>query len=150
MSSLGWNLMHRHDFSCSLMHLLKFFKNTPEYLTRGTAQMFITLMKFLQYSLVSSSFLLFNFFFHLVLFDGICYQYSQVLVIFLFYIDSDFFLDLVVLFLPSFVIFPFSFLAFHIFLYQLPFLYPDCIFCMYKSFKFFFSFGKQFDVIYAH
>ena len=38
-----------------------------------------------------------------------------------------FFLDLVVLFLPSFVIFCFSLLALHIFLYQIPSLYLDCI-----------------------
>ena len=39
--------------SFSLVH----FKNGPEYLTRSTAQVFIPLIRFLQHSFVSSSFL---------------------------------------------------------------------------------------------
>ena len=59
MPSLGC-LMHRHKFSCSLVcllgSLLVYFKNGSEYLARETAQVFIPLMRFLQYSLVLSSF----------------------------------------------------------------------------------------------
>ena len=40
-------------WSSSLAH----FKNGPEYLTRGTAQVFISLMRFLLYSLILSGFL---------------------------------------------------------------------------------------------
>ena len=51
-------LMNQQEFSCSLVHFLKFFfKNGPKYHTRRTAQVFIHLMRFLQYSLVWSSFL---------------------------------------------------------------------------------------------
>ena len=62
--------------------------NGPEYLTSRTAQVFIPLIKFLQCSLVSSSFLVFprysflNAFIHLYLFDGVRFQYFQVLISF--------------------------------------------------------------------
>ena len=59
------------------------------------------------FSLVFSSFFSSFFFFHLRLFDGIRFQYSQVFLNFNFSEHSDFFLDLGVLFLPSFVIFRF-------------------------------------------
>ena len=53
--------MNNHEFSCSLVHLLKFFsrplKDFLEYRTRGTAHVFTLLMRFLLCSLVSSSFL---------------------------------------------------------------------------------------------
>ena len=57
-----WNVRPyaRHEFSCSLVCLLKFLlyplQNGPEYLTKGSAQLFIPLMRFLMYRLVSSSF----------------------------------------------------------------------------------------------
>ena len=57
--------------SSSLVHLRK----GPEYLTRGTAQLFIPLIRFLPESLVLSGFLVLlrysflNFVFHLLLFD---------------------------------------------------------------------------------
>ena len=60
------------------------FKNGSKYLTRGRAQVFISLMRFLQYSLILSSFLVllkiffFNFFFHLHLFDGVHFLYSSI------------------------------------------------------------------------
>ena len=66
------------------------FKNGPKCLTRRTAQVFILFIRFLPYSLVSSSFLIlqrYSFlisFFHLHLFDCICFQYSYVFVSFLF------------------------------------------------------------------
>ena len=66
-----------------------YFKKCPKCLTRGTIQRFIPLMRFILQSLVLRSFLIrlkysFVFFFHLHLFEGICFQLSQVLVIFLF------------------------------------------------------------------
>ena len=75
--SIGW--------SSSLVH----FKNYPAYLTRGTGQVFIPLMRFLLYRFASKSFLVnlrdsFLFlFFHHHLFDSVHFHYSQVLVIFL-------------------------------------------------------------------
>ena len=70
----------------SLVHFL----NSPDYLTRRTAPMFILLIRFLLYSLVSS--ILFCFFFYIYLFDGVHFHYSQVFVSFLFPERSDFFL----------------------------------------------------------
>ena len=56
--------MHRHEFSCSLVPFISLinFKNNPGYLKRGTAQVFIPLMRFQQCSLVSSSFLVLFYF----------------------------------------------------------------------------------------
>ena len=74
-------------FICLSSSLVR-FKNGSEYLKDGTALVFIPLMRFLLQSLVSRSFLVclgyFSnfFFFHLRLFDGVCFQYSQVHVIF--------------------------------------------------------------------
>ena len=48
--------MHCHQLSFLLVHLLKFI-SCPDYLTRRTAQVFISLMRFLLQSLVSKSFL---------------------------------------------------------------------------------------------
>ena len=84
------NMVHFSSFS--LVH----FKNGPEYLTRGTAQVFISLIRFLLQRLFSRSFLVYlryTFFsFNLGLFDGVRFQYFQVLVIFLFSKRSDSFL----------------------------------------------------------
>ena len=72
--------------SSSRVHLRK----GPEYLTRGTAQVFIPLMRFLLLSFVSSSFLVllrysfWIFFFHFCLFDGVSLQDAQVFVGFVF------------------------------------------------------------------
>ena len=79
--------------SSSLVH----FKNDPEYLTRWIAQVFTPFIRFQQYSFVLSSFLVLrycflNFFFHLHLFDGVSFLYSQVFVRFLFLGRSNFFL----------------------------------------------------------
>ena len=77
------------------MHcLLAHFKDGPEYFKRGTAQVFIPWMRFLLQSLVSRCFLVhqrysFLFFFHLHLFDGVRFQYSHILVGFLFSVHSD-------------------------------------------------------------
>ena len=71
----------------------------PSMLQGGPLRLFILLMRFLLLSLVSSftvhprfSFLIF-FFFYVCLFDGICIQYFQMLVIFLFSEWSDSFLN---------------------------------------------------------
>ena len=66
--------------SSSLVHLRK----GPEYLTSGTAQVFIPLIRFLLLSFVSSSFLVLlrfflNFFFHFHLFEGVILQDAQVI-----------------------------------------------------------------------
>ena len=59
--------------SCFLIYLSEFlscpFLNGPEYLIRRTAQMFVSLMIFLQYNFVLKSFLIFL---NLYLFDGVC------------------------------------------------------------------------------
>ena len=69
--------------SSSRVHLRK----GPEYLTSGTAQVFIPLMKFLLESFVSSSFrvLFSDHVFHLHLFDGVSLQDAQVFVGFIFF-----------------------------------------------------------------
>ena len=73
--------------SSSRVHLRK----GPEYLTSGTAQVFIPLMRFLLESFVSSSFrvlLRYSFsdrVFHLHLFDGVSLQDTQVFVGFIFF-----------------------------------------------------------------
>ncbi len=64
----------------AMVHLRK----GPEYLTRGTAQVFIPLMRFLLESFVSSSV------FHLNLFDGVSLQDTQVFVGFIFFERSNF------------------------------------------------------------
>ena len=98
-------------------------------------------MRFLLCSLVSSCFLvLLRWFFFLIFsFISVCVmvsapsilRYSQVLVNFFFSRCSDFFFffDLVVLFLPSFVVFCFSLLSWLISLCQIPSLYTDCTEC---------------------
>ena len=78
-----------------LVPLLFILRMVKSILQRSTAQMFILLMRFLL-SLVSRFFfvrLRYSYlilFFHLYLFDGVRFQYSQVLVIFLFSPCSDF------------------------------------------------------------
>ena len=84
-------------WSICLISPLVHFKNSPEYVTKMIVQAFISL-RFLLYSLVSRNVILLRysllifFFFLLHLFDGICIQYSQVLVIFLFSEQTGFFL----------------------------------------------------------
>ena len=116
-------------FSDSIVEVL----NCLEYLTKVTAQVFITLMRFLQCSLVSSSFLILLRYLFLI-FSFI----SDFLLCLLPMWPSTFnfpFLrtfwfrfDLVILFLLSSVVFCFSLLAWHIFRYQIPSLYPHWLF----------------------
>ena len=138
--------MHRHEFSFlwSIFSSLVHFKNGPKYLTRGTAQVFIPLMWFLLYSLVSSIFirsLEINFFFNFHLFDAIHSQYPNVLVSFLFSERSDFVL---IWLFNSFR--DLSFSTFHYlhgtfinakFHPYIVTLYPHCL---YLGFQFFFHF----------
>ena len=118
--------------SSSLVH----FKNGPESLTRETVQVFIRLMKFLLCSLVLSCFprspeiLFCYFFFHFHFFEGVRFQYSQVLVSYLFSKRFDFLIVLAVLFLPTYVVSHVSLLAWLIFLCQSPSLCPDYIFSL--------------------
>ena len=136
----------------SLVHL----KNGPEYFTRGTVRVFIPLMRFLQCSLVSSSFLVllrYSFLFllspphvklcPLPVFLGICR--------FPFLRAFWFCIDLVVLFLPSYVIFRFSLLAWYIFYGRfhpnILTVYPHC---PYKGFQSFLIFYKQFYVVMVY
>ena len=62
----------------------------PEYLTRGTAQVFIPLIKFLLEGFIWSSFLVLlryyflNFVFYFYLFDGVSFQDAQIFVCFVF------------------------------------------------------------------
>ena len=63
------------------------FKKDSEYLTSETAHVFIPLIRCLLQSLVSRSFLTrlrysFLIFFHLRFFDGVHFQYFQILVVF--------------------------------------------------------------------
>ena len=67
--------------------------------------------------------ILYYFFFHLHLLDGVRSQYSQIIVGF-------FFSDLLILFLPSYVVFRFSLLTWHIFLWQISSLCLDSIFLL--------------------
>ena len=62
-SSLGCNALYMVisflvTWSICLSSSLVHFKNGPEYLTRGTVQVFIPLISFLLYILVSSSFII--------------------------------------------------------------------------------------------
>ena len=120
---------------------LAFFRNGSEYYTRGAVQVFKHLKKFLQYSLVSSSFLVLQrycFFFLLSPLVFWCQLpiFPSILK-FLFLQAFWFFLNLVVLFFPSFVVFCFSLLSWNIFLYQILSLYRLCI---SSGFQFFFLF----------
>ena len=64
---------------------------------------------------------------------------------------SWYFLDLSVLFLSSFIFFPFSLFARLIFQYEIPFLYPDCIFILFISeIPIHFHFYKQLDAIHVY
>ena len=77
--------------------------------------------------LFSWGILFFSFLFHLRMFNSFRFQYSQVFVGFHFFKCSDFFLDLAVLFLSSYVVFCFLLLARHVFLCRILSLYPHCI-----------------------
>ena len=93
---------------------LVYFKNGPEYFTKGTAPIFILLLRFLRFCLVSSSFLFllrysFLIFSFISTYLRCLLPISQVFVDFLFSESSNFFLSLVVEFRFCHV----SFSAFH-------------------------------------
>ena len=115
--------------SSSLVH----FKNGPEYLTIRTAQVYIPFIRFLLYSLVSSNFLvLLRYSFESFSFISTCLMVPV----------SNISMYLHASFSPCVQIFSwfgcsihsviygysFSLLAWRIFLFQIPSLWPDCIF----------------------
>ena len=125
---LSFLLLWSICWSSSLVH----FKNGPGYITRGTAQVFILLMR---YSLGSSCFFVLlrysflNFFLHLHLFDGVRLQYSQVFAGFFFSEHPDFsWLGSSILL--SCAVSRFSLLAWRIFLCHIPSLCLDWIFSL--------------------
>ena len=76
--------------SICLISTFVYIKNGSEFLIRGTAEICISLMIFFQESLVSRSCLISLtfvfadlFFFHLRLFDRVCFKYSKIFVILL-------------------------------------------------------------------
>ena len=79
-------------FSICWNSFLVHFKNGSEYLTRETAMVSIPLMRFCCWAWFRDFFFSFSFFLHLYFFNGICFQYHQLLVIFLFFERSDSFL----------------------------------------------------------
>ena len=117
-------------FSSSLVH----FKKGPEYLTRSTAQVFIPLIRFPLQCFVSRSFLvLLRYFFFVFSFISTCLMASASKVpkyLYVLYFSERSNLYLAVSFRPSGVICHLSFLAWHIFLYQNPSLWPGCIFLL--------------------
>ena len=110
---------------------LVLFKNGPEYLTWEIVLVFIYLLIFLLCCLVSSSFFVLlrvkKKFLPFYLFNGVRFQYTQVFVSFRFSVHSVFIYWFVVLILPSCVVSHYMLLAWHIFLYRITFLNPDCI-----------------------
>ena len=149
--------MHRHYLSWSLVYLWNFFPYLFQELSRISLRgppRFLSLWwdsYYRSWFREAFSFVLFfSFFFHLRLFDGVHYSYIHVIFFFYWHFDS-------LLFSFLFLSFP-LWLAWHIFLCQIPFLYPDCIFfCFYKIllilfrfFFFFFFFCKPFGLIYVH
>ena len=142
-------------FPCSsLVH----FKNDSEYLTRGTAQVFLFLLC-VSYNIVwfwvaflLSKDTLYSFFFHLPLFDGVRFQYPQVFVSFLFSEHSKFFLIWLlhsvrhVSRLPLFII---SMVYFSM-LNSIPIFGLYFLTVCIRLSNFVFVFGKQFDAIRVH
>ena len=111
---------------------LVYFKND---LTRWTVQEFIPLMRFLLQSLVSNIFLIFLGFPLLFFILSPLVRWCELQIFpstchFSFLQGLWFFFDLAVLFLLLFIFFHFSFIAWHIFPCQIPFLYLDCIFLL--------------------
>ena len=105
------------------------FKNDPEYLTRGTTWVFITLIRILLYILTRVVFWFSEILF-LKFFLWSPLQIFPSISIFPFLRGFWFFLGLVVWFIPSCVVSRFSLLARCIFLCQIQFLYLDCIFSL--------------------
>ena len=100
-------------WSIHLSSSLVYFKKGSNNLTRGFSQVFIPLMRTLLQRFVLRSFIIllrysFKLFLHIHLLDSVCFQYSQILVVFLFSQHSNTFLILVVLFLLLFLFSHFS------------------------------------------
>ena len=137
--------------SSSLVH----FKNGPEYLTRGDSPgiyPFDEICYIVWFPVVYSfsGDTLFNFFFHLHLFDGVHFQFSLVFLSFLFSKHTDFswFGSSI-----PFVMcrFPLLIISKGIFLCRIPSLCPDCIFSLpVWGFPILFYFWKTVYVVHAH
>ena len=147
--------MHCHEFSRSLVHLLKFFsppfQECPEYLTREGHP-----RRFLLNSLVSSNFFIFLRYYFLFfissplvwwcplpIFPSTCkFSFPQSILIFV---------GLVVLFLLLCVILASPYLQ-GAFFYAKFHSYVLTVYShyMYWSFQLFFIFSKQFDIIHVH
>ena len=131
-------LMYCHQFLCLLVYLSEFFP----------------LMRFLQRSLFSRGFLVLLrnffliFFLHLCLFDGVCIQYSQVLVIFFPYKHTDIFLIWLLYSFHCFFI-PASYYQHGTFFKAKFHSYICKFFCLYQCLQFFFIFCKYLNIIYV-
>ena len=128
--------MHLALRSIGLSSSLVTFKNGPEYLTRGTAKVLISLIRFLLYSLVLSSSLVLLWYSFIIFLSSplvLCCSLPIFLSIckFPFFRAFLLFLDLVVPFFPLYLVSCFSLLAWHIFLCQISSLCPDCSHCLY-------------------
>ena len=120
-------------FNCWRSCLVYFMKG-HDYLIREIAQVFIPLVRFTLWNLVSS-FLVrlrysFLFFISSLL---VWFKYSQVLVSFLFFerFEPVLIWQFYSFRLPSFVFLPFSILAWHIFLFKIQFLCRDGMFLFF-------------------
>ena len=127
--------------SSSLVHL----RRGLEYLTRDTAQVFIPLIRFRLESFVSSSFLVLLRYSFWILFFISTFLWCQPprspsICRFRFLRAFYSCPYLVVPFHQLYVICHFSLQALHIFQCQIPFLWPDCIFCVYYGLQFFLYF----------
>ena len=114
--------------SFSLVH----FQNCPEHLKMWTVQVFIPLMQFLLLSWVTKSFLVlmrYSLLMCLYLLVGVYVQYSKVLGVFFFCKCSTAFL---ILLFSSILCFPLFIKTREIFQCQMSFLYPGCIFLLFK------------------
>ena len=120
-------------FFCSLIHLFMFISCPLEYLTRGTAQLFIPMMRFLLERVVSSSFLVLRrYSFWIFSFISTCLMMSPSKIPKYFKVSfSPSFLILYSFgssFRLSYVVCHFLLQAWPIFQCQIPFLCLDCIF----------------------
>ena len=120
-----------------------YFKNGPEYLIKGTAKMFIPLMRFLQQSSVTSRFFVFLSYFFLLFYLSFLLVWWSLLPIvlsicnFLFFQAFWSFPDLTVLFILLFLFSYFhynhvtSYINFH------SYILAAYSYCLYQSLKFF-------------
>ena len=102
----------------------------PKYLTRGTEQVFISLIRFISQSLLLGGFLRYSFIFFS--FSSLFVWWCPLPIFqntsnFSFIQPFKYFPDLAILLLQLFLLFYFKLSAWHIFKCQTPFIYPDRI-----------------------